>query len=283
MRLPAELRLAVYRFCLMRSKPLLLHIEKPSPPTRPEFPISQPIEPVHHRLPSDRSESQDIAPTAQLCRPRAIESFSLAPRSTSPPPPPSPPPSSSSFSSRARTTDRSRKSDVVYKEANDDPINAALLRVSKEVYHEARPVLYKENTFLLHLPSATYTLSTLHQRSRTLIPSIRIAIPTHHDILEEFANLVRLGLRYCWGLKTFTIRLPPIPDERPYGANPTSSSNVYAGAFHILRWLPRGTEVVLEGGVPAEVRRVVEEGRTLAKALDEKAYARRQHQQTGGA
>ncbi|OCL13805.1 hypothetical protein AOQ84DRAFT_282375 [Glonium stellatum] len=158
---------------------------------------------------------------------------------------------------------------------NSEPIVPALLRVSQQVYREARPVLYADNRFVLQLDSAGHTLRTLHQRSRSLIKHVCLTIPTHHDILEGFADLVRLGLRYCWGLRTFTITLPYMfPEDRTI----SSTTNVYANAFHILRWLPKNCVVKLEGNVHEEIRRVVEDNGRLAVSLDEKAYLRRQHQ-----
>lgn len=149
---------------------------------------------------------------------------------------------------------------------NTDPLVPALLRVSQLIYRESRPVLYSDNELVLHLPSALCTLSQLHQRSRSLIKHVRLAIPTHHDILEGFADLVRLGLRYCWGLKTFTISLPDMfPEER----HVPSTTNVYANAFHILRWLPKHTVVRLEGNVNEDIRKVVEENGRLSGLLSE--------------
>jgi len=77
---------------------------------------------------------------------------------------------------------------------------------------------------------------------------------------------VRLGLRYCWGLKTFKIILKAsLPDDgRVNGA-----TSVYANAFHILRWLPRGCKVELEGCVSETVKKVVAEEGRLMDVLDE--------------
>jgi hypothetical protein len=150
-----------------------------------------------------------------------------------------------------------------------DPILPAILRLSKTTHKEARQLLYAENTFVLTLGSGVYTLSTLHQRSRSLIKHAMLTIPSHHDILDGFADLVRLGLRYCWGLKSFRIILQAsLPDD----GRVSGATSVYANAFHILRWLPRGCRVVLEGCVSEAVRRVVcEEGR-LMSVLDEVSF-----------
>lgn len=156
-----------------------------------------------------------------------------------------------------------------------DPIVPTVLRLNQQIYKESRSVLYSTNTFTLLLASGVNTLSTLHQRSRSLIKHVVLAIPSHHDILDGFADLVRLGLRYCWGLKTFKIILQgSLPDD----GRLTHASSVYANAFHILRWLPRGCSVVLEGNVSEVVRGVVREEGRLQVVLDDAGYAKRQHQ-----
>jgi epsin len=156
-----------------------------------------------------------------------------------------------------------------------DPIVPAILRLNQEIYKESRSVLYSANTFTLTLASGVHTLSTLHQRSRSLIKHVILTIPSHHDILDGFADLVRLGLRYCWGLKTFKLILQAsLPDD----GRMTHATSVYANAFHILRWLPRSCKVVLEGNVSEAVRDVVREEGRLQSVLDEAGYAKRQHQ-----
>jgi len=67
------------------------------------------------------------------------------------------------------------------------------------------------------------------------------------------------------------------PDDR--GGNSASTTNVYANAFHILRWLPKSCEVILEGNVHKDIQAVVATNAEMAKQLDERAYQRRQHQQ----
>ncbi len=58
----------------------------------------------------------------------------------------------------------------------------------------------------------------------------------------------------------------------------THATNVHANAFHILRWLPKGCKVLLEGNVSDVVRDVVREEGRLQSVLDEVGYAKRQHQ-----
>ena len=98
-----------------------------------------------------------------------------------------------------------------------------------------------------------------------------MTIPTHNEILERFAEVVRLSLRYCWRLKRFVIHMPfVLPGAE--GSSTSGNTTVYANAFDILRWLPRQAEVMLEGNVCEEIRRVVEKNSTLAKSLDEVSY-----------
>ncbi len=136
----------------------------------------------------------------------------------------------------------------------------------------------------MHTGSAIRSLNALHQRSRSLIRHVSLSIPSHYDILDEFPDIVRLGLRYCWGLKTLVVHLPFVmPDEsersdigagnagnvvgngvgcggRICGSGGSSSrrSSVFANAFHIIRWLPKQTVVRLEGIVPWDIADVVE-------------------------
>jgi hypothetical protein len=155
---------------------------------------------------------------------------------------------------------------VPVQKPHEDPLIPALLLVSKQVHTEAKPVLYSENAFVLQLDSAVYSLMKLRQPTRSLIKHIYLTVPSHHHVLEGFADLVRLGLRYCWGLKTFTIALPSfLPRDREVGS---SGTNVYANAFHILRWLPQSAKVILDGGATEEIRKVVEENGHMAESLD---------------
>ncbi len=153
-------------------------------------------------------------------------------------------------------------------EINNDAIDPTVLRLCKLLYFECRPILYSENTFTLQMDTATTTLTSLHQRNRSLIRHVELFIPTHHDILDQFTDIVRLGLRYCWGLKTFVITLPLLfPEDEPRSRPATRS--VYANAFTILRWLPRATEVRLEGVMHEDIGRVVQEQQASREMLDE--------------
>jgi hypothetical protein len=157
-----------------------------------------------------------------------------------------------------------------------ESVTPVILRLNKQVYKEARQILYGDNTFVLSLTSGIHTLSHLHQRSRSLIKSVSLTIPNHHDILDNFADVVRLGLRYCWGLKSLTIVLPMLVPEGGYLHATTS---IYSNAFHILRWLPKGGKVQLEGtGVSESIRKVVEEEGLLMVELDEVSFDMRSDQ-----
>jgi len=160
-----------------------------------------------------------------------------------------------------------------------DPLLVKILSTSKLVYKEARSILYGENNFMLDLDTAQHTLAALHQRSRGQIKTLRVIIPTHNEILERFAEVVRLSLRYCWRLKRFIIYMPFILPGAE-GSSTSGNTTVYANAFDILRWLPRQCEVVLEGNVCEEIRRVVEKNSNLAKSLDEVSYSSYVHEGT---
>jgi hypothetical protein len=226
LRLPAELRLHIYRICLKRDGVLTLHLQKPEEKENPSL---------------QQGEEKDGPSNASSIVPTLYG-------------------------------DISRNNDIA----------VALLRTCTLIYKEARQVLYAENTFTLLLPTGIPTLSLLHQRSRSLIKSVTVTVPSHHDILDGFADLVRLGLRYCWGLKRLTVTLEIYsPDDRTMTNGSTSvngKTSVYASAFHILRFLPKGCKVLLEGNVSEAVKQVVvEEGRLLDE-LDELSHLKRQHQ-----
>jgi hypothetical protein len=167
---------------------------------------------------------------------------------------------------RGQSARRRLRKTPPYAKPCKDPLVPELLRVCKQIYQEARPVLYAGNTFILELESAARTLTSLSQPSRSSIKYISLSVPTHHDIIEGFADLVRLHLRYCWGLKKLTLTLPHFFPQDRYAAS--SGTNVYANSFHILRWLPQGTKVLLEGGATDEIKRVISENTRMGQSLD---------------
>ncbi|KAH7396893.1 hypothetical protein DE146DRAFT_678583 [Phaeosphaeria sp. MPI-PUGE-AT-0046c] len=266
LELPAEIRLHIYHMALVRHEPILLHAERA--PEKIEEEAAHTASKVEeggeaegggeapndwtHASSSTSSSTPSTVPRRILRPAISYHSTADSPSNNTPIPPTCP----------------------------ADPVVPVLLRLNQQIHKEARQLLYSENVFTLSLTSGIHTLSTLHQRSRSLIKHVVLTIPSHHDILDGFADLVRLGLRYCWGLKSFKIILDAnLPDDgRAGGPGVGAASSVYANAFHILRWLPRGCSVVLEGTVSEQVRRVVlEEGR-LMNVLDERSYLKRQHQ-----
>lgn len=157
--------------------------------------------------------------------------------------------------------------DVPLCNQREDPLLTSILRVNKEVYKEARGVLYSENHFTLDLNTAQSTLACLHQRSRRQIKHIELEIPSYNDILERFQETVRLSLRYCSGLKECRIHMPfMLPGAD--GSGTTGNPTVYANGFDILRWLPQECNIILEGTTCVEIEQVVNKHRHLAKTLD---------------
>lgn len=239
MKLPAELRLHVYHMALVRPSPLNLSIARAPDPSTSTSTSTSSSSAEDSAWPSVPASSLQLERTSVLSRRPTRTSTSTTPTTTP------------------------RLLAPVYP---SDPVLPILLRLSSQIHKEARQLLYAENTFTLSLSSGIHTLSTLHQRSRSLIKHVVLTIPSHHDILDGFADLVRLGLRYCWGLKSFRIILhATLPDD----GRVSGATSVYANAFHILRWLPRGCSVVLEGCVSETVRRVVVEEGRLMNVLDE--------------
>ena len=155
---------------------------------------------------------------------------------------------------------------------NDDPLLVNLLCASKDIYKEARGVLYSENVLKLDINTATSTLACLHQRSRRQIKHIELEIPTYNEILERFQETVRLSLRYCSGLKKFVIHMPfTLPGAD--GSGRRGNAMVYANGFDILRWLPQECDVILKGNIGVEIKAVVDRHLHLAKTLDKVSSA----------
>lgn len=148
-----------------------------------------------------------------------------------------------------------------------DPLITNVLRASKEIYKEARGVLYSENHFVLDLNTAMQTLGHLHQRSRRQIKHVELEIPTYNEILERFQETVRLSLRYCSGLKKLLISMPfTLPGAD--GSGTTGNATVYANGFDILRWLPQECDIIMQGNICTEIETVVQKHLRLSKTLD---------------
>ena len=283
--LPTEIRLEIYRACLTRPYNILLSkVEKPAPPAekseedeenelfeeilanpRPGWTqstvASQSRQPTQSGFAARRGAGRGAARAAL----RAASSSSSSVPSA---------PASGNASTTVVVGDTPRKPTT--KPANpapppvtqSDPLLVNLLRASKTVYKEARDVLYAENLFTLNIFTAVPTLACLHQRSRRRIKHIELEIPTYTEILESFSETVRLSLRYCFGLRRLVIHtpftLPGGEGSGPSGGNTT----VYANGFDILRWLPQGCEVVVEGTRNREIDVVVGRHMQLAGVQD---------------
>lgn len=178
---------------------------------------------------------------------------------------------------------------------SSNPLIVPLLGASKTVYKEARDVLYSENIFTLDIFTAVSSLAALHQRSRRRIRHVELEIPTYTEILESFSETVRLGLRYCFGLRRLVVHTPfTLPGGEAAAAAANAAANhgagggaaggvmngavigaaaggnttVYANGFDILRWLPQTCEVVLEGTRNREIDAVVGRHLHLAGVQD---------------
>ena len=171
------------------------------------------------------------------------------------------------MSQPAASSTRSKTPPLDTKPKNEDPLLVNILRTSKEVYKEARDVLYSENVFDIDINTAVTSLAALHQRSRRHIKHVELEIPTYTEILERFSEIVRLSLRYCTGLKKFVIHTPfTLPGAD--GSMSASNTTVYANGFDILRWLPQPCNVILEGNSNSEIDAVVTKHLDLAKRQD---------------
>ncbi|EGP88965.1 uncharacterized protein MYCGRDRAFT_70233 [Zymoseptoria tritici IPO323] len=289
MLLPTEIRLEIYRACLTRPYSILLSKREQPHAVDAETEVDKDYEPDHIPLPPSPSGSRRGLSIGSLCDQgdargsRRIRLLRTHSRSGS----------GSSDSNRGifpsvfnasgdRAVRQSGTRKKVYTPVSEpprnqtqDPLLVNILRVSKEVYKEARSVIYSENIFTLDLNTAMTTLGCLHQRSRRHIKHIELEIPTYNEILERFQETVRLHIRYCSGLKTFVIHMPfTLPGAD--GSGTSGNTTVYANGFDILRWLPQECAIVLKGNICTEITAVVDKHLHLAKTLDKLAYARRQ-------
>lgn len=286
MQLPTEIRLEIYRACLTRPKKILLSkIEKP-PQVQSTFLQASEEETDLAEMarrsdgPSASSRGSRRPVRSRSSQHNRSSSSMLSNRSSSG----SSTSSASSISTLASTNSvpaltpitsltseasepQSPQQATSTVPLSDDALIVTILRASKEIYKEARDVLYSENIFEIDLDNAIPSLAALHQRSRRHIKHIELSIPTYTDILESFSEVVRLSLRYCTGLKRLVIRTPfTLPGTD--GAGSVGNATVYANGFDILRWLPQCCEVVLEGCHNPEIDAVVGKHLNLAKTQD---------------
>lgn len=142
-----------------------------------------------------------------------------------------------------------------------EPLPVKIFLVSKQIYQEALPVLYRENAFNLDLEFSLLTLTSLRQRTRSLI---KHAILTMHDPSRQyhtgFNHFFVNGLRYCFGLQKLDILLAD---------NIMPMLCLYDLKAHVLRWLPKSCVVEVKGDhMEDEVLEIVDEHNMLAKTLD---------------
>lgn len=273
--LPTEIRLEIYKACLTRPYNILLSkAEKPAQVLTEEGPWHDVVEDdgiLDHapmplgptlvpRPPSTRSNSTTrarrrggvgTAVARHRSNARPLRAYPVNTRSTL-------------RAARPKTTPLPDR-----RPRMEDPLITNILRTNKTVYKEARDVLYGENIFSLDLSTAVTSLAALHQRSRGRIRHIELEIPTYTEIVESFSETVRLSLRYCSGLRKLVVNTPfSLPDADGQSGN----AMVYANGFDILRWLPRGCEVVLHGTRNPEIDVLVERHMGLARTQDQVSY-----------
>lgn len=302
MDLPTEIRLEIYRACLTRPYNILLS-KRELPPVAKDDGDGNNVslslggdygsdndenETTHSQLRSEFSNSvpaRRTLPTQRSAGSRSVRPSRLVASASAPGP------SSTTTgttvtnggsstgvtlsgvrtirSNRRVTVDSRRYAPQPEPERNQtqDPLITNVLRVSKEIYKEARSVLYSENHFVLDLNTAMQTLGHLHQRSRRQIKHIELEIPTYNEILERFQETVRLSLRYCSGLKKLHINMPfTLPGAD--GSGTTGNATVYANGFDILRWLPQECDILMQGHICTEIETVVQKHLRLSKTLD---------------
>ena len=272
MELPAEIRLEIYRACLVRPGKIMLSKKEKKTPAK-EHSDSDEDEDEE----SDSDEEGPATATFKNTRRnraalrRGATPMTLAAYVASLP---------ATIASTVTTTLPFNYSGPTAPNNNNDttpqptqsripsePLITNILLLSKQTYKEARDVLYSENIFDLDTNTAVTSLAALHQRSRRHIKHIELEIPTYTEILERFSEIVRLSLRYCTGLKKLVIHTPfTLPGSD--GSIAASNTTVYANGFDILRWLPQPCEVVLMGCKNAEIEAVVERHAELARTQD---------------
>lgn len=275
MELPTEIRLEIYRACLTRPQSILLSRQPQLSKHGDGVVAESPNAEVTNRASSHRSFTGFVAGGAPGSAPASSVAASLAATWSSTNATGSGASTAQVLVPAGASAHSNDRNQSLKRIQPEDPLLTNILRVSKEVYKEARGVLYSENYFKLDLNTAQSTLAYLHQRSRRQIKHIEVEIPSYNDILERFQETVRLSLRYCSGLKECLIHMPfMLPGAD--GSGTSGNTTVYANGFDILRWLPQECNIIIEGRTCLEIEQVVNKHRQLAKTLDKLAYARRQ-------
>lgn len=148
-------------------------------------------------------------------------------------------------------------------------LTTAILRTSKQVHKEATKVLYSDNMLYMRAPWGPKALQRMKQQQRSLIRRVTIEIPQYPDITDGFVDIIRLGLRYCFGLKHLMIVINAYPPSAMIDVD-KSTAMFYGDPFRILRWLPKKCVVTLEGMDPPEcVRKVIEKEAWYMRTLDD--------------
>lgn len=229
LRLPAELRIQIYEYCLRASEPLVLAI----PPNT-----------IERRRHFDNDEDRGYP----AVDPRFYWTRSGAP--------------SADAASYQAAWDGAQ--DHLH-------LTPALLGTCKQIHKEARKILYSDNEIFMRANWGPKALQRMKQQTRSLIRRVTIEVPSHSDITDGFVDIVRLGLRYCWGLEDVSIIIKDY--KIPVNASSASTAYVYGDPFRILRWLPQKTKVNIGGTDPPEcVRRVIEKERWYMGALDKVSF-----------
>ena len=219
--LPTELRVNVYQHALLRDDPVYLARELPA--------IIAKTEPSHRQLQADAPRRRRIYVT-------------LGPSNTN------------------ERHDANSERNKRVPRPTPDPLCPKILLLCKQIHHEALPVMYRDNVFNLDLEFSLLPLTTLKQRTRSLIKHVIINVHEHNEVLNGgFSDIFTNGLRYCFGLQKLEIVTKvPMPRDRSYDLN-----------FHILRWLPKACKVKVKGERVSEgVKKMVDEQNILAEKLD---------------
>lgn len=127
-------------------------------------------------------------------------------------------------------------------------LNAALLRVCRQVYDEARSVLYAENIFHMNGGAALSTLASLQQRSRAQIRELHLYFDPQAS--RQLPRLMQFGLRNCWQLRSLTLHFSEVEGK---GTPPQH----LVDACKCLCFLPACCDVVLIGTVWLQFRESV--------------------------
>nr|POE74737.1 hypothetical protein CFP56_37268 [Quercus suber] len=136
------------------------------------------------------------------------------------------------------------------------PVASNIILACRQIHAEANALLYGGNSFLLDLTTAAPFLQRLCQGTRRQFQHMEVELTKPDDAYGPFQHILRLGLRYCSGLKTLLIRMPL---KRRLIDESISAEEMHkvTEAFGNLRWLNKSCEVLLQGDVSAEIEAMV--------------------------